>query len=77
MFAQLGGAAASIASEVESVGGADHVADDAGRILTVQGSKGHAAPRAREQHGALVVLVGVGDGDERDGHRARGARSRC
>jgi hypothetical protein len=39
VFAQLGGAAASIASEVESVGGVVTVADGAGRILTVQGDK--------------------------------------
>src|SRR5918994_7203298 len=39
VFAQLGGAAASIASEVESVGGVVTVADAAGRILTIQGDK--------------------------------------
>jgi sigma-54 dependent transcriptional regulator, acetoin dehydrogenase operon transcriptional activator AcoR len=39
VFAQLGGAAASIAADVESVGGVVTVADDAGRILTVQGDK--------------------------------------
>src|ERR687888_2523706 len=39
VFAQLGGAAASIASEVESAGGVVTVADGAGRILTVQGDK--------------------------------------
>ena len=39
MFAQLGGAAASIASEVESLGGVVTVTDGAGRILTVQGDK--------------------------------------
>jgi sigma-54 dependent transcriptional regulator, acetoin dehydrogenase operon transcriptional activator AcoR len=39
VFAQLGGAAASIASEVESVGGVVTVTDGAGRILTVQGDK--------------------------------------
>src|SRR5436305_5453847 len=39
VFAQLGGAAASIASEVESLGGVVTVADDAGRILTVHGDK--------------------------------------
>ena len=32
-----------------------------------------AVTRARRQHGAVVVLVGVGDGHERDGHGARGA----
>src|SRR3954465_569047 len=37
VFAQLGGAAASIASEVEGVGGVVTVADGAGRILTVHG----------------------------------------
>jgi hypothetical protein len=39
VLAQLGGAAASIASEVESVGGVVTVTDRAGRILTVQGDK--------------------------------------
>jgi hypothetical protein len=39
VFAQLGGAAASIASEVESLGGVVTVTDRAGRILTVQGDK--------------------------------------
>jgi hypothetical protein len=39
VFTQLGGVAASIASEVESVGGVVTVADGAGRILTVQGDK--------------------------------------
>ena len=39
------------------------------------GRQGDAAPRARQQHGAVVVLVGVGDGHERDGHGARGARA--
>jgi sigma-54 dependent transcriptional regulator, acetoin dehydrogenase operon transcriptional activator AcoR len=39
VFAQLGGAAASIASEVESLGGVITVTDGAGRILTVQGDK--------------------------------------
>jgi sigma-54 dependent transcriptional regulator, acetoin dehydrogenase operon transcriptional activator AcoR len=39
VFAQLGGAAASIASEVESLGGVVTVTDGAGRILTVQGDK--------------------------------------
>ena len=39
VFAQLGGAAASIASEVESLGGVVAVTDRAGRILTVQGDK--------------------------------------
>src|SRR3954462_1951125 len=39
VFAQLGGAAMSIASEVESLGGVVTVSDAAGRILTVQGDK--------------------------------------
>ncbi len=39
VFAQLGGAAASIASEVEHVGGVVTVTDGTGRILTVQGDK--------------------------------------
>jgi DNA-binding LytR/AlgR family response regulator len=39
VFAQLGGAAASIATDVESVGGVVTVTDEAGRILTVQGDK--------------------------------------
>jgi hypothetical protein len=37
VFAQLGGAAASIASEVERFGGVVTVTDGSGRILTVQG----------------------------------------
>src|SRR3954464_9344923 len=36
VFAQLGGAAASLSSEVESVGGVIAVTDGVGRILTVQ-----------------------------------------
>src|SRR5215204_6141283 len=39
VFAQLGSAVASIASEVESLGGVIAVTDGAGRILTVQGDK--------------------------------------
>jgi hypothetical protein len=39
VFAQLGGAAASISSEVESLGGVVTVADGVGRILTAQGDK--------------------------------------
>src|SRR3954453_17036476 len=39
VFAQLGGAAASIASEAESVGGVVAVTDSTGRILTVQGDQ--------------------------------------
>jgi hypothetical protein len=49
VFAQLGGAAASIASEVESVGGVVAVADGAGRILTVQGDK-ETLHRARDSN---------------------------
>src|SRR5215208_78885 len=47
VFAQLGGAAASIASEVESVGGVVTVTDGAGRILTIQGDK-ETLRRARD-----------------------------
>ena len=39
------------------------------------GRQGDPAARAREQHGAVVVLVGMGHGHQRDGHRARGSRS--
>jgi sigma-54 dependent transcriptional regulator, acetoin dehydrogenase operon transcriptional activator AcoR len=49
VFAQLGGAAASIASEVESVGGVVNVTDGAGRILTVQGDK-ETLSRARDSN---------------------------
>jgi hypothetical protein len=49
VFAHLGGAAASIASEVESVGGVVTVADGAGRILTVQGDK-ETLRRARDSN---------------------------
>jgi hypothetical protein len=49
VFAQLGGAAASIASEVESLGGVVTVADDAGRILTVHGDK-ETLRRARDSN---------------------------
>jgi hypothetical protein len=49
VFAQLGGAAASIATEVESIGGVVTVADGAGRILTVQGEK-QTLQRARESN---------------------------
>src|SRR5919198_1099091 len=49
VFAQLGGAAASIASEVESVGGVVTVTDGAGRILTVQGDK-ETLRRARDSN---------------------------
>src|SRR4051812_18498293 len=49
VFTQLGTAAASIASEVESVGGVVTVTDGAGRILTVQGDK-ETLHRARESN---------------------------
>jgi sigma-54 dependent transcriptional regulator, acetoin dehydrogenase operon transcriptional activator AcoR len=49
VFAQLGGAAASISSEVESIGGVVTVADGAGRILTVHGDK-DTLRRARESN---------------------------
>jgi hypothetical protein len=49
VFAQLGGAAASIASEVESLGGVVTVSDDAGRILTIQGDK-ETLRRARDSN---------------------------
>ena len=49
VFAQLGGAAASIASEVESLGGVVTVTDGAGRILTVQGDK-ETLRRAQESN---------------------------
>jgi sigma-54 dependent transcriptional regulator, acetoin dehydrogenase operon transcriptional activator AcoR len=49
VFAQLGGAAASIASEVEDVGGVVTVTDGAGRILTVQGDKA-TLHRARDSN---------------------------
>jgi transcriptional regulator of acetoin/glycerol metabolism len=49
VFAQLGGAAASIASEVESLGGVVTVTDSAGRILTVQGDK-ETLHRARDSN---------------------------
>ena len=49
VFAQLGGAAASISSEVESVGGLVAVTDGAGRILTVQGDK-ETLSRARDSN---------------------------
>ena len=49
VFAQLGGAAASIASEVESVGGVVTVTDGVGRILTVQGDK-KTLRRARDSN---------------------------
>jgi sigma-54 dependent transcriptional regulator, acetoin dehydrogenase operon transcriptional activator AcoR len=49
VFAQLGGAAAAIAKEVENVGGVVTVTDDAGRILAVQGDKATLG-RARESN---------------------------
>src|SRR5436190_22413442 len=49
VFAQLGGAAASIASEVENIGGVVTVTDGAGRILTVQGDK-ETLHRARDSN---------------------------
>jgi hypothetical protein len=49
VIAQLGGAAASIASEVENLGGVVTVTDGAGRILTVQGDK-ETLHRARESN---------------------------
>jgi sigma-54 dependent transcriptional regulator, acetoin dehydrogenase operon transcriptional activator AcoR len=49
VFAHLGGAAASIASEVESLGGVVTVADGAGRILTVHGDK-ETLRRARDSN---------------------------
>src|SRR3954453_7841619 len=49
VFAQLGGAAASIASEVESVGGVVAVTDSTGRILAVQGDH-QTLSRARESN---------------------------
>jgi hypothetical protein len=49
VFAQLGSAAASIASEVESLGGVITVTDAAGRILTVQGDK-QTLHRARDSN---------------------------
>src|SRR5215213_8673648 len=47
VFAQLGGAAAVIASEVENVGGVVTVTDGTGRILTIQGDK-RTLSRARD-----------------------------
>src|SRR5215207_11768695 len=49
VFAQLGGAAASIAGEVESLGGVVTVTDGEGRILTVHGDK-ETLGRARESN---------------------------
>jgi len=49
VFTQLGSAAASIASEVESLGGVISVTDGAGRILTVQGDK-ETLHRARDSN---------------------------
>jgi sigma-54 dependent transcriptional regulator, acetoin dehydrogenase operon transcriptional activator AcoR len=49
VFAQLGGAAASIEREVENVGGVVTVCDGAGRILTVHGDK-ETLRRARDSN---------------------------
>jgi sigma-54 dependent transcriptional regulator, acetoin dehydrogenase operon transcriptional activator AcoR len=49
VFAQLGSAAASIAPEVESLGGVITVTDGAGRILAVQGDK-ETLHRARDSN---------------------------
>src|SRR5262245_30219990 len=49
VFAQLGGAAISIATEVESVGGVVTVTDGAARVLTVQGDK-ETLHRARDSN---------------------------
>src|SRR3954447_24396735 len=49
VFAQLGGVAASIASEVEGLDGVVTVTDGAGRLLTVQGDK-KTLLRARESN---------------------------
>src|SRR4051812_5610241 len=49
VFAQLGGAAASIASEAESLGGVVAVTDSTGRVLTVQGDQ-QTLSRARESN---------------------------
>src|SRR5512133_1476831 len=49
VFAQLGGAAASIATEVDSLGGVVTVTDGAGRILSVQGDK-ETLRRARDSN---------------------------
>jgi hypothetical protein len=49
VFAQLGSAAASIAAEVESLGGVITVTDGAGRILAVQGDK-ETLHRARDSN---------------------------
>jgi hypothetical protein len=49
VFANLGGAAASIAPEIESLGGVVNVTDGFGRILTVQGDA-NTLRRARESN---------------------------
>src|SRR3954451_3804817 len=49
VFAELGGAAASIAAEAENVGGVVAVTDGMGRLLTVQGDK-ETLHRARESN---------------------------
>src|SRR5512133_450932 len=49
VFANLGGAAASIAPEIESLGGVVNVTDGAGRILSVQGDQ-ETLHRARDSN---------------------------
>ena len=49
VFANLGGAAASIATEAESLGGVVTVTDGAGRMLSVQGDA-NTLRRARESN---------------------------
>src|SRR3954465_2147606 len=49
VFANLGGAAASISPEVESLGGVVTVTDGVGRILTIQGDA-NTLRRARESN---------------------------
>src|SRR3954451_342459 len=49
VLAQLGGAAASIATEAESVGGVMAVTDGSGRLLTVQGDNA-TLHRARDRN---------------------------
>ena len=77
VFAQLGGAAAAIAAEAASVGGVVTVDRCRRADPDRAGEMRDARPRAGEQHGAMVVLVGVGDRNERHGHCARGTRDRC
>jgi transcriptional regulator of acetoin/glycerol metabolism len=49
VFAQLGGAATAISTDVESVGGVVTVTDGSGRILTVQGDR-QTLSRARDSN---------------------------